>query len=221
MAWLQWSMRKFSSESSATLRLGLGALTGMVVGFLPLPLDGIARGLLGWCSGVTVYLVMAWLLALEFDARRTRERALSLDPPNAWFLFVMLLAIAASILAVALLLIKGQELHGLLRLMYVILGLVTLALSWFLIHTLYAFHYAHRYYQSAVPERGLGFPADNAPDYFDFLYYAFVIGMTAQVADVQVRSREMRRVTLIHGILSFAFNMSLLALAINVLVSLA
>lgn len=99
-----------------------------------------------------------------------------------------------------------------------------LAASWLTIHMVFAFRYAHRYYQAALQVGemadtdgpGLKFPCADAPDYFDFMYYAYVVGMTSQVSDVQVTSREMRRLTLVHGILSFGFNMLVLALSINV-----
>jgi uncharacterized membrane protein len=97
---------------------------------------------------------------------------------------------------------------------------LALATSWLLIHTIYAFHYAHRYYIDRDAEdggrAGLDFPGALDPDYFDFLYFSFVIGMTSQVSDVQATSRDMRRITLIHSVLAFAFNMLVLALSINV-----
>ena len=89
--------------------------------------------------------------------------------------------------------------------------------------TMFAFHYAHRYYQEEKRQEtdgaGLIFPGGLDPDYFDFLYYAHVVGMTAQVSDVQVTSRAMRRLTLMHSVLSFGFNMLILALSINVVAS--
>ena len=102
--------------------------------------------------------------------------------------------------------------------------MLALAASWLTIHMVFAFRYAHRYYQAELQTGekadgdgpGLQFPCADAPDYFDFMYYAYVVGMTSQVSDVQVTSRVMRRLTLVHGILSFAFNMLVLALSINV-----
>ncbi|MCY1367323.1 hypothetical protein D9M69_542520 [compost metagenome] len=88
-----------------------------------------------------------------------------------------------------------------------------------MMHTIYAFHYAHRYYidrKDHASDGGLDFPGKEAPDYFDFMYYAYVIGMTSQVSDVQATSHEMRRITLVHSVLAFAFNMLVLALSVNV-----
>ena len=116
-----------------------------------------------------------------------------------------------------------KEMVGVERAGHIVLALAALGTSWLLIHTIYAFHYAHRYYQAEKRKTeagpGLDFPGALDPDYFDFLYFSFVIGMTSQVSDVQVTSRDMRRITLIHGVLAFAFNMLVLALSINVVAS--
>ena len=214
-------MRKHLSEGPALKRLSLGALIGLAVGFAPWPFDPLARGLLGWCCGAGVYLGLAWWLAQRFDARRTRERALSLDPPSAWLLTVMLLAVAVSVAVIIMLLQQGKTLSAWPRALHVALGFVALAVSWLLIHTLYAFHYAHHYYQSQEAHgRGLEFPGRQEPDYLDFLYHAFVLGMTSQVSDVQVCSRQMRRITLVHSVLSFTFNVVVLSLSINVVAGL-
>jgi uncharacterized membrane protein len=96
--------------------------------------------------------------------------------------------------------------------------------SWFLIHTMFAIHYAHEYYLRAVKREdsagGLQFPSEDAPDYWDFMYFSFVIGMTSQVSDVAIASRHLRRVSLVHGILAFFFNTTILATGINLVAGL-
>lgn len=198
-------------------RLLLGVAVGVAVGFLPWPFDGLTRGLLGWCCGATAYLLPAWWLAETSDAQSTRARAQSLDQPSGLILAAMVAGVGVSVVTIALLLKQVGQMGDAARIGHIALGLLALAGSWFMIHTIYGFHYAHRYYQ-AEPDRhpGLDFPGKLDPDYFDFLYYAFVIGMCSQVSDVQVCSREMRRITLVHSVLSFAFNMLVLALSINV-----
>lgn len=210
-------MRIHFMQMTGWQRLLLGVALGIALGLLPWPLEGATRFLLGWCFGAAVYLLPAWWLAETSDARSTQARAQSLDQPSALILATMVSVIAASVVAITLLLKQVGQLGGAERIGHVVLGLLALAGSWFMIHTIYGFHYAHRYYQ-AQPGRdpGLDFPGKLDPDYFDFLYYAFVIGMCSQVSDVQVRSREMRRITLVHSVLSFAFNMLVLALSINV-----
>jgi uncharacterized membrane protein len=87
-------------------------------------------------------------------------------------------------------------------------------LSWAFIHTIFALHYAHEFYD--VTAGGLAFPQGSAdPDYWDFVYFSFVIGMTSQVSDVAVTSKELRRIVTAHGMLSFVFNAALLALTVN------
>ncbi len=214
------SSKHHLSTTTGPQRLLYGGAVGIVVGLLPLPLGGMAHALLGWCCGVAVYLALAWWLTATFSAQQTRERAQSLDQPNLLILGSMLTAVGVSVAAIAMLLQQVKQLSGIERAGHLALGMVALAGSWLMIHTIYSFHYAHRYYQQpmkrAEDEHGLDFPGKAAPDYFDFLYYSLVVGMTSQVSDVQVLSPAMRRITLIHSVLSFAFNMLVLALSINV-----
>jgi uncharacterized membrane protein len=198
-------------------RLLIGVAVGVGVSMIPWPIDGASRGLLGWCSGSAVYLLPAWWLAEHSSAESTRTRARALDQPSALILATMVIVMVASVVAITVLIGRSQSLTGPQRAGHIALGLLALAGAWLIIHTIYGFHYAHRYYQAdARAHPGLEFPGQQQPDYFDFLYYSFVIGMCAQVSDVQVRSREMRRITLVHSVLSFAFNMLVLALSINV-----
>lgn len=217
-------MRLDISSTQGPQRLLAGAVAGLVAGGLAWPFDGLARGLFGWCCAVAVYLLLAWRLAATCDAQRVRKRAQELDQPNLLILAVMLLAVAVSVVVIGMLLKQVKDMSDLQRGLHVGLGVVALAASWLLIHTLFAFHYAHRYYQAEKTSHsrdgaGLDFPGKAEPDYFDFLYYSYVVGMTSQVSDVQVTSREMRRLTLLHGVLSFGFNMVVLALSINVVAS--
>ncbi|SFP24697.1 Uncharacterized membrane protein [Variovorax sp. OK605] len=215
-------MRRHLSTTTGPQRLFYGAVAGVATAaaLMPVPLSGMARALAGWCAGVLVYQVLTWWLAETFDAAQTRARAQSLDQPNVVILVSMLVVVGASVVAIAMLLQQVKLLSGWERAAHVVLGLVALAGSWLMMHSIYAFHYAHRYYidqRDGAPDGGLDFPGKNdAPDYFDFLYYSYVIGMTSQVSDVQATSKEMRRITLLHSVMAFAFNMLVLALSINV-----
>ena len=217
-------MKKHFSETTGSQRLMYGLATALVVAAVPLPMGWEFRALLAWCAGLAVYLVLAWWLCLAFDAERTRERAQAQDEPNVVLVPMLLLTNAACVVAITVLMQHSRDLSGLERVFYIGLSALALAASWFFIQTIFAFHYAHRYYfeekQGEADGPGLKFPGGLSPDYFDFLYYAHVVGMTSQVADVQVTSREMRHITLVHSVLSFGFNMLILALSINVVAGL-
>ena len=217
-------MKKHFSETTGSQRLMYGLATALLVAAVPLPMGWEFRALLAWCAGLLVYLVLAWWLCLVFDAERTRERAQTQDEPSVVLVLVLLLANLACVAAITMLMQKTRDLSGFDQMLHVGLSAAALAASWFFIQAIFAFHYAHRYYfeekQGEADGPGLKFPGGLAPDYFDFLYYAHVIGMTSQVADVQVTSREMRHITLVHSVLSFGFNMLILALSINVMAGL-
>ena len=103
--------------------------------------------------------------------------------------------------------------------MQLVLATVTIVLSWALIHTIFALHYAHEFYGSGSKTGGLDFPAPQPPDYWDFVYFSFGIGTAAQVSDVEIVSRDIRRVVTAHSIVSFFFNAALLALIVNIAAS--
>ncbi|MDB5894833.1 MAG: hypothetical protein JWQ88_2364, partial [Rhodoferax sp.] len=199
------------SVTTGTQRVVYGVIVGVAVAALPLPFAVEIRGLMGWCLAVAVYLVLAWWLAEEFDADRTRERAQQQDQSSPLLFVVLVVAGLASVVAIVEMLQNVKDLKESQRAWHIALSMAALALSWLLIQTTFAFRYAHRYYQEEMNNKvagaGLDFPGKLDPDYFDFLYYSFVVGMTSQVSDVQVTSREMRRLTLVHGVLSFGFNM--------------
>ena len=209
------------SETTGSQRLIFGLLAGLASLALPLPVSWQLRSLLGWCVGVTVYLLLAWWLCIRFDSQRTRERAQAQDEPSIVIFLLLLLATLACVMAIALLMQDVKDAPRNQRIFQIALFMVALGTTWLFIQAMFAFHYAHRYYQgeksNEIGGAGLQFPDKAAPDYFDFLYFSHVVGMTSQVSDVQVTSREMRQITLAHSLLSFAFNIVILALSINVI----
>lgn len=217
-------MKQHFSETTGPQRLAYGLVAASMTAALPLPMGWEFRALLAWCMGVAVYLGLAWWLCVGFDGGRTRERAQAQDEPSLVLFLILLLANVACVVAVTVLMQQSRDMSGLQRALHVGLSVTALAASWLFIQTIFAFHYAHRYYheekQNEPDGPGLQFPGGLDPDYFDFLYYAHVVGMTSQVSDVQVTSREMRRLTLVHSVLSFGFNMLILALSINVVAGL-
>jgi uncharacterized membrane protein len=221
------SMRRHAtwfSSFSASGRLALAVAAGLLPVLVePGDWGGRLHFLSGWDAGAVVYLGLAWAVIGGSNGRTTRTRARTQDV-GAHAIFVLVLTAAfASTAAIAVLIGDVKDLPRWQKAADIGLTLVALTTSWLLIHTLYAFHYARRFYaQPGDPEaepRGLNFPGGGNPDYFDFAYYAFVVGMTSQVSDVTINARHMRRLTLIHSVVSFVFNIAVLALSINILVS--
>jgi len=214
-------MHKHFSETTGQQRLVYGAIAGGVMAVLPLPIAAPSQALLAWTVGASTYLVLSWWLAVAFDAERTRARAQAQDQPGVMLFALLLLSVFASFAAIALMLQHVKDLSGAQRAAHLGLSMLALASTWLLMQTIFAFRYAHVYYQEELrghPQgAGLDFPGQLPPDYFDFLYYAHVVGMTSQVSDVVVTSRQMRRLTLMHSVSAFGFNMLVLALSINVM----
>ena len=170
-----------------------------------------------------VYLVLIAALVTRTPIASFRDW---LDDEDEGVFIVMLItigAVAISLFSIFSLLNAGRKAGDL----DLVLSLASAPLGWLVMHTVYAFRYAHAYYLARAggvdtPETGgLGFPGTHDPGVWEFLYYSFVIGMTAQVSDVQVLTVGMRRLTLLHGVLSFMFNTVLIALAVNTVVALA
>jgi uncharacterized membrane protein len=166
-------------------------------------------------------LALDWLTILTTPLRKIRELAQQQDLSRLLvFLFVVSSACAALLAVGFLISVHKGETRGHLT-VHLLLTLLTVISSWMLVHTVFGLRYAHAFYgdsdQPGVHQHagGLIFPGDRPPDYFDFAYFSFVVGMTCQVSDVQITSRHMRRLTLVHSVLSFGFNTIILALLIN------
>jgi uncharacterized membrane protein len=150
-------------------------------------------------------------------------RLANVQPVSRTIIFgFVLTASCASLGAVAFLLSTAKGLPKELFARHVAAAVGTVALSWLVVHTVFALHYAYLFYANRGPlSKGgpLQFPdgEDFEPDYQDFAYFSFIIGMTSQVSDVQIASRQVRRWALLHGMISFGFNAAILALSINIL----
>lgn len=215
---LHWSAR-LSALQRQGLAIGAGALAALAAVRLDAPSAEIPW-LAGWLAYSLMYLAIAWRLAAHLDSQATRRRAQWIDPGAAMLFGLAAAASCASIVAVALAVDTSRTLHGLERWAQLVLAMASLAAAWLLLQTVFALHYARAFYRRGrdtdEPARGLVFPGGQDPDYLDFLYFSAVVGMTSQVSDVAVANRRMRRLTLAHGVLSFAFNLVVLGLAVNV-----
>jgi uncharacterized membrane protein len=206
----------------ARQRLVLGLAVGVAI-FLALRghLRFSSAAIGAWDTFAIVILTLDWITILRTPQRKIRELAQQQDLSRLLvFLFVVVTACAA-LFAVGFLISAHKGQPGGHFFVHLLLTLTTVISSWALVNTVYGLRYAHAYYgdsdEPGVHQHagGLTFPGDRPPDYFDFAYFSFVVGMTCQVSDVQITSRRMRRITLIHSVLSFGFNTLILALLIN------
>ena len=191
-----------------SLAIGLASLL-----FLPAWWRPASRLLVAWDIFVAIYMGLAFITVFSCGIDDNRRQAARQDDGRFFILIMTGLGAFASIAAIVMeLAIKPQQAPQL------ILAVVTIVLSWTAIHTTFALHYAHDYYRGAKPG-GLAFPGDDQPDYWDFVYFSFVIGMTAQVSDVGITDKMIRRTAAAHGVISFIFNTALVALMVNIAAS--
>ncbi|MBC8123428.1 MAG: DUF1345 domain-containing protein [Gemmatimonadaceae bacterium] len=195
---------------------------------LPEPIRWQTRILGGWILGLGVFLGVSWRAMASKLPKEMRQSVQSEDVAGPTFFVTLVVGACVSLLAITYLLPNAMSSLKPAGSVEFQVGLAVLAIagSWLLMHTAFALHYAHRFYtdEYALPTAktpgGLDFPDEDDPDYWDFAYFAFVIGMTSQVSDVRVTSRSMRRLSLTHSVLSFVFNTVIVAMSVNVIAGL-
>lgn len=179
-------------------------------------------------GGGILFLILTAVMLIQTNHDVMLRRAQALDEGQVGMVVV---AFAAAVLALAAVLLETRDaktqspdiLH-----LHLGLAMGSIVLAWLVVHTMFGLHYAHLFYGGDddpddgkdTHRGGLEFPGEERPDYWDFLYFAFVVGMTCQTSDVQVTGRVTRRLTLVHGVLAFFFNTVVLAVAINIAASL-
>jgi uncharacterized membrane protein len=208
-------------HTDAHHRVTFALLIALIVFLAVSPLRLAVRALVAWDAFAFTNIALSWLCMAVADARTSVQDARLQDSSRtALFLFVIVAAVS-SLFAVGLLLGSAKGLSPGRQAEHAMLAGLTVASSWCLTHTVFALRYAHIFYQSSddSPEvkqgEGLDFPKEEYPDFLDFAYFSFVIGMTCQVSDVQITSRRIRRIALLHGLLAFVFNTVVLALSVN------
>jgi uncharacterized membrane protein len=199
------------------LKLIISIAVGIALA-LALPSDwpAIARILTGWDTTIALYLcIVCWTFARS-EVSHIAMHAEQQDEGRVAVLVLTVTATIASIAAIILLLGEGKGKSSPPQLLF---AAATVILSWAFIHLIFALHYAHEFYTKTPPVGGLEFPGGKKPDYWDFTYFSFVIGMTFQVSDVEITARGIRRTVLCHGVVAFLFNVALLAIMINIAAS--
>ncbi len=214
---MQWSWRIVRGRP----RLLIGLLCGLAAApLMPGDVSGTTRAILAWVFGVIVFLVLSAFLFSTERLNRMAEDAAAQEEGEWTVFWLTVAAVTFSFVAIIDEFAGMKELPPAQRNLHVILVAVTLLVSWLMTHTTFAFRYAHEYYEvdpgSVGIVGGLEFPGEKRPDYFDFLYFALVLGMTFQVSDVQITARKFRRLAAAHGLLSFLYNTIILALTVNI-----
>ena len=193
-----------------TLLTALLVACVVVTALLPF-LRPVTSLLVGWCVGVTVYMAMTLRLMARSTVDTIRQRAKLLEQGRG---SILALIVATAVATLAAIVVEIAQSRGTPNAPFsAALGGVTILLSWAFLHVVFAQHYAHDHW---LGEPSLEFPGTRTPDYLEFLYFSFTVGMTAQVSDVTTKGAAVRRLVLLHGILSFLFNTAILALGVNI-----
>lgn len=181
--------------------------------------------LITWITFGLIIIMMDWIIILSSHPMEVRKIARIEDSSRTLIFLFVIVSSLVSLLAIFFLLKSSKTLSDEAVTGHVLLAMASVIISWCLVHTIFTLRYAHMYYTTDTdgdnkkkPLGGLEFPGDEKqPDYLDFVYFSFVIGMTFQVSDVEISSRQIRRLAWIHGMIAFAFNTAIVALSINVI----
>jgi len=210
-------LRLILSRPRLFISMVLGLATTLL---LPasLALHEVTRTIIGWNVGAGLYLLFSLHMMFRSSHERMRQRALEQDEGKILVLVMVVVVAIMCLAAIVAELAVAKDLRGPLRYDHIALAVLTILTSWAFTQVMFALHYAHDYYAAELRGKigGLAFPGDSVPDYGDFLYFSCIIGTSAQTADVSFTSRSMRRTGLVHCILAFFFNTTLLALTINI-----
>lgn len=208
--WL-WFRRRTRLAMSAALGAVAAALTAAFGSWIYAPA-------IGWDVTALFFVATVWLGIWPLSAETTGQRATREDPSRATSDVLTLCASVASLVAVGVVLVRAHSAHGVEQGMLAGLGLLSVAVSWLTVHTIFTLRYALLYY--ADPEGGIDFNQQDRPSYRDFAYLAMTIGMTFQVSDTNLQSTDIRTTALRHGLLSYLFGAIILAAAVNLIAGL-
>ncbi|MGN6640964.1 MAG: DUF1345 domain-containing protein [Mucilaginibacter sp.] len=179
--------------------------------------------LLTWMTFALTAITLLWITFLLSHPREVRKIAKLQDSSRTALFGFVIIAAVVSLLAVYFLLKSAKGHNSAQTTEHILLAIAAVFTSWWLVHTIFTTRYAHLYYDEfrddGTPRKGGGlqFPDETEPDYLDFVYFSFVIGMTFQVSDIEITSRHIRRLAWVHGLISFVFNTAIVALSINVI----
>jgi uncharacterized membrane protein len=196
-------------------RLFISAAIGLITA-LVLPAASITRMLIGWDVGVLIYLVAAAVVMTQCSSASAMQSNAAAQDEGGFAILILSVAAAIASLGAIFTELATIERTNPSYGLYVTLAIGTVVLSWCFTHTIFALHYAHGFYGENLRKSGLKFPGEGQPDYWDFVYFAFVIGMTFQVSDVAITNKSIRRTVVAHGALSFFFTAAIISVTVNI-----
>lgn len=200
------------------VKLYIALAAGVVVAVVTSFFDVVHHAIIaGWATACLVYVVWVWSTVWRMDAKDTKSHATLEDPGRRVADLVLLIAALASVVAVVWVLVDARSLKGGAQLGVALLAVVSVALSWLLVHTLYTLRYARIYYRR---DGGVDFNQEEPPQYSDFAYLALTLGMTFQVSDTNISSSYLRRTILGHTLLSYVFGTVIVAATVNLVAGL-
>jgi len=208
-----------SSLLSARTRFAAAAGIGAAAGAAASRAAPWAIGvIIGWCAGAVVFIVSVWAAVLHADSTRTRQIATEEDDSRLLADVALVVASTVSLVDVGFVLLKAGDSEGLASAGITALAVLGVVLAWATVHTVFTLRYARLYWAQGS---GIDFNDHADPDYRDFAYLAFTIGMTYQVSDTDLKTKEIRRTALRHALLSYVFGTAIIAVMINVVAGLA
>lgn len=197
-------------------------LTVIVFFVFPDSDNKLLMGITLWDVFTFSFILTSWIVFFTRPVPQIRKTA-SVDDGSKLFVFILVLVSSFASMCIVLLLIISKDAHS--ETIFLPAVIAAILFSWIMVHTIFTFHYAHLYYDERKPgthntSAGLIFPEEKNPDYIDFAYFSFVIGCTFQVSDVNITSKAMRRLALLHGLIAFVLNTFVVALTINLIAGL-
>jgi uncharacterized membrane protein len=198
-------------------RIWIALIAGVLVYFcLPPQWSLISRILVAWNCGVMLFLVLIYVWMTNLSAERISSRYIEEDESARFILMVVVAAAMVSVLAIVAPLANLKQVAGAERIAHIALAALTLVNSWLLVPTMFTTHYADLFYSASDSDRPLMFPGTARPIFWDFAYFSFTIAAACQTSDVSTTNPAVRKVVIVHTLVSFFFNASILGFAINV-----
>jgi len=216
--------KRFFYKIDAHYRLIMALVVGIIVFFcFRNTVTAPELALAIWIGVALTIILLNWIIIFTSHPREVKKIA-KLQDSSRTFLFIFIVTSSlVSFVAIIFLLKSSKGLSEDAKNAHILLAISAVAVSWWLVHTVFSLRYAHLYYDTETDDGkplkvgGLEFPDTKEPDFLDFVYFGFVVGMTFQVSDVEITDRTIRRLCLLHGLISFVFNTTIVALSINVI----